>query len=218
MLDREPFVSYDTQSVNDRRQCAAMLYHFDNTVDAIPEVVQRMRECYFRVAIDAAYIQPRCEDSLDGGRLGSDVHVVTTFRCDCGHNVSIGPNSRSLDSARMAVRRKTRIGACVIITSSKTPTNMKALKTSYSLEVAKGVYIGENVYVGDAYVVEAGSRVGDGAIIRSWSLVACDIPPDYIACGNPADTYEADSVRCQHHERNRLPSHIGHFYHRLSNS
>jgi acetyltransferase-like isoleucine patch superfamily enzyme len=140
MLDGEPFMSYVTQSVDDRKQCAAMLYHFNNTVDAIPEVVQRMRECYFRTAIEAACIQPRCGDSLGGGRLGSDVHVVTPCRCDYGQNVSIGANviiglnPRSLNSARIVVRRKTRIGVCVIITSSKAPTNVKALKTSCSHE------------------------------------------------------------------------------------
>jgi acetyltransferase-like isoleucine patch superfamily enzyme len=62
----------------------------------------------------------------------------------------------------------------------------------YGLEIAKDVYIGENVYISDCCVVGAGVRVGDGAIIRSGSIVVCDIPPGYIACGNPANTYEAN--------------------------
>lgn len=45
-----------TQLVDERRQCAAVLYRF-NTVNAVPEVVQRMRERYFRAAIEAAWSQ-----------------------------------------------------------------------------------------------------------------------------------------------------------------
>nr|BEK62771.1 maltose O-acetyltransferase similar protein [Alternaria alternata] len=197
MLDGEPFMSCDTQLVDDRRQCAAMLYHFNNTINTIPKVVQPMRERYLRAALDAACTQPRSRDGPVSGRLGSGAHIVTPFHCDYGYNVSIGdnviigPNSRLLDSAQISIGRNTRIGACVIVTTLEAPTNMKVLKTGCSLEVAKDTYIGENVYVGDCCVVGAGVRVGNGATIRSGSLVVCDIPPNSIVCGNPADAYEA---------------------------
>jgi acetyltransferase-like isoleucine patch superfamily enzyme len=91
MLDGEPFMPYSTQLVDDRRQCAAVLYRF-NTVDTVSEVGRRMRERYFRVAIEAAWTQPHCGDRLVGGRLGSNAHVATPFHCDYGYNVSIGDN------------------------------------------------------------------------------------------------------------------------------
>jgi acetyltransferase-like isoleucine patch superfamily enzyme len=197
MLDGEPFMPYCTQLVDDRRQCAVVLYRFNNTIDAVPEVVQRMRERYFRAIIEAAWTQPRCGDGPVGCRLGSSAHVATPFHCDYGYNVSvgdnviIGPNSRLLDSARIAIGRNTRIGACVTITTLKAPTDIKALKRSYGLEVAKDIYIGENVYIGDCCVVGAGVRVGYGAIVRPGSVVVHDIPPDYIAYGNPANVYKA---------------------------
>lgn len=196
MLNGEPFMPCSTQLVDDRRQCAAVLYRFNNTVDAVPEVVQRMRERYFRAVIEAAWTQSRCGDGPVGGWLGSSAHVATPFHCDYGYNVSvgdnviIGPNSQLLDSARITIGRNTRIGACVTITTLKAPTDIKALKRSYGLEVAKDIYIGENVYIGDCCVVGAGMRVGDGAIVRSGSVVVHDIPPDYIAYGNPANTYK----------------------------
>ncbi|KAB2100096.1 hypothetical protein AG0111_0g11708 [Alternaria gaisen] len=197
MLDGEPFMPYDTQLVDDRRQCAAMLYHFNKTLDVMPELVQDMRERYFRAAIDAACTRPHCGDGPGSGRLGSNAHVVTPFHCDYGYNVSIGdnvvigPSSRLLDSANISIGRNTRIGACVIITTLEAPTDTEASKTSCSLEVARDVYIGENVYMGDCCVVGAGVRVGNSAIIRSGSLVVCDVPPNSIVCGNPADAYEA---------------------------
>ena len=197
MLDGKPFMPYCTQLVDDRRQCAVVLYRFNNTIDAVPEVVQRMRERCFRAIIEAAWTQPRCGDGPVGCRLGSSAHIATPFHCDYGYNVSvgdnviIGPNSRLLDSARITIGRNTRIGACVTITTLKAPTDIKALKRSYGLEVAKDIYIGENVYIGDCCVVGAGVRVGDGAIVRPGSVVVHDIPPDYIAYGNTANTYKA---------------------------
>ncbi|RYN97418.1 hypothetical protein AA0121_g13534 [Alternaria tenuissima] len=165
MLDGEPFMPYDTQLVDDRRQCAAMLYHFNKTLDAIPEFVQDMRERYFRATIDAACTQPHCGDSPGSGRLGSNAHVVTPFHCDYGYNISIGdnviigPDSRLLDSAKISIGRNTRIGACVIITTLEAPTDTEASKTSCSLEVARDVYIGENVYIGDCCVVGPGCEL-----------------------------------------------------------
>jgi acetyltransferase-like isoleucine patch superfamily enzyme len=197
MLDGEPFMPYSTQLVDDRRQCAAVLHRF-NTVDAVPEVGRRMRERYFRVAIEAAWTQPRCGDRLVGGRLGSNTHVATPFHCDYDYNVSIGDNviigsnSKLLDSVRIGIGTNTRIGGCVTITTLEAPTDMKPSKMGYGLEIAKDIYIGENVYISDCCVVGAGVRVGDGAVIRSGSIVVHDIPPNYIACGNPANTYEAN--------------------------
>jgi acetyltransferase-like isoleucine patch superfamily enzyme len=162
-----------------------MLYHFNKTLNAIPELVQDMRERYSRAT---ACTQPHCGDSLGSGRLGSNAHVVTPFHCDYGYNVSIGdnviigPDSRLLDSVKVSIGRNTRIGACVIITTLEAPTDTEASKISCSLQVARDVYIGENVYIGDCCVVGAGVRVGNGAIIRSGSLVVC---------GNPADAYAA---------------------------
>ncbi|XP_014550392.1 hypothetical protein COCVIDRAFT_31852 [Bipolaris victoriae FI3] len=198
MLDGEPFMPYSSQLFEDRRQCAAVLNRLNNTIDAVPEAAQRMHERYFRAVIEAAWTQPRCRDSPAGGRLGSNTYVATPFHCDYGYNVSvgdnviIGPKSKLLDSAKITIGRNTRIGACVTITTLKTPTDMKALKRSYGLEVAKDIYIGENVYIGDCCVIGAGVRVGNGAIVRSGSVVVHDIPPDYIAYGNPANMCKAN--------------------------
>jgi acetyltransferase-like isoleucine patch superfamily enzyme len=198
MLDGEPFTPYNTQLIDERRQCATMVYRFNNTVDGVTEVVQSIRERCFRAVVDAAWAQPRYGDRPVGGHLGNNAHVATPFHCDYGYNVFvgdnvvIGPNSQLLDSARITIGENTRIGACVTIMTLEAPTDMKSLKGGYGTEVAKEVYIGKNVYIGDCCVVEAGVRVGNGAIVRSGSVVIHDIPPDYIARGNPANMYKAN--------------------------
>lgn len=70
-----------------------------------------MRERYFRVAIEAAWTQPRCGDRLVGGELGCSIHIATPFRCDYGYNVSIGnnaiigSNSKPLDLVKIGTER-----------------------------------------------------------------------------------------------------------------
>src|SRR6185369_10779091 len=98
--------------------------------------------------------------------LGGNVHVTTPFHCDYGYNLSIaenvvvGPNCHLLDSARICIGRNTKIGARVTISTLKTPTDTKALKGSNGTEVAQQVWIGENVYIGDGCIIEAGVRIG----------------------------------------------------------
>jgi len=48
------------------------------------------------------------------------------------------------------------------------------------------VSIGKNVWIGMNSIILKGVLIGDNAIIGAGSVVATDIPPDCIACGNPA--------------------------------
>ena len=82
------------------------------------------------------------------------------------------------------------------------------LKGSKGTEIAREVYIGENVYIGDGCIIEAGVRIGNNAIIRAGSVVVrvssydhkwsteadCmqDIPADCVAFGNPAEVRQVN--------------------------
>lgn len=48
------------------------------------------------------------------------------------------------------------------------------------------ITVGNDVWIGTAARVMAGVRVGDGAIIGSFSVVAKDVPPYSVVVGNPA--------------------------------
>jgi acetyltransferase-like isoleucine patch superfamily enzyme len=130
-------------------------------------------------------------------RVGVGVHVATPFHCDYGYNISIddniiiGPDCQLLDSAKITIGKDTKIGACVIITTLETRKDPNVLKGTCGTQVAKGIHIGANVYVGDSYIIEAGVQIGDGAIIGSGSVVVHDVLPDCIARGNPANIYKA---------------------------
>jgi acetyltransferase-like isoleucine patch superfamily enzyme len=213
MLHGEPFLPYDEQLMDERAQCMGAVYSFNSTANPSVHIAGGERERNFKRIVAARWIHPHTMDRRPGvpigGHLGGNVNVTTPFHCDYGYNlaiaenVSIGPQCQFLDSARIAIGRNTKIGARVTISTLKTPTDTKSLKGSNGTEIAREVFIGENVYIGDGVIVEAGVRIGDNAIIRAGSIVVRvsttrkshilastnntqDIARDIVAHGNPA--------------------------------
>jgi acetyltransferase-like isoleucine patch superfamily enzyme len=154
-------------------------------------MVETAQGCFKKI-VEARWIQPRNEESPVSSHLGAGVRVATPFHCDYGYNLSIddnviiGPNCHLLDSAKITIGKDTKIGARVIITTLEPPKDPKTLKGACGTEVAKEIYIGANVYIGDGCIVEAGVRIGNGVIIGSGSVVVHNIPLGYVARGNPA--------------------------------
>ncbi|MCQ3914431.1 MAG: hypothetical protein MJ201_01250 [Mycoplasmoidaceae bacterium] len=46
--------------------------------------------------------------------------------------------------------------------------------------------MGNDVWIGQKAVILPGVKIGDGAIIGAYAIVAKDIPPYSVAVGNPA--------------------------------
>jgi acetyltransferase-like isoleucine patch superfamily enzyme len=181
MLLNKPFLQYDEQLMNERYQCTGAVYNF-NSAACLPVIIARGdQERDFKRIIRAAWTRSRhtyCRSGIHvGGHLGRNVNVTTPFHCDYGYNISIGdnvnigPHCHLLDSARIAIGRNTKIGARVTISTLKTPTDTKSLKGSNGTEIAREVSVGQNVYIGDSVIIEAGVSIGDNAIIRAGSVV-----------------------------------------------
>lgn len=181
MLHGEPFLPFDEQLVDERAHCMGAVYGFNNTANAAVVIDRGDRERNFKRIVAANWIPPRNMDRRQGvhvgGHYGGNVSVTTPFHCDYGYNLSIGdnvcigPHCQLLDSARIAIGRNTKIGARVTISTIKTPTDPKLLKGSTGTEIAREVFIGENVYIGDGVIIEAGVKIGNNAIIRPGSVV-----------------------------------------------
>ncbi|KAF0250731.1 acyltransferase [Pseudomonas putida] len=48
------------------------------------------------------------------------------------------------------------------------------------------IKIGDNVFIGNGAIVLPGVTIGDNTVIGAGSVVTKDIPPNSVACGNPA--------------------------------
>lgn len=53
-------------------------------------------------------------------------------------------------------------------------------------DAPRGVIIEDNVWIGFDCCILPGVRIGAGSVIGARSVVACDIPPNTLAAGNPA--------------------------------
>ena len=57
--------------------------------------------------------------------------------------------------------------------------------TSYDIEYARPITIGNDCWLASNAVVCGGVTIGDGCIIGAGSVVTRDIPPNSLAAGNP---------------------------------
>jgi acetyltransferase-like isoleucine patch superfamily enzyme len=111
------------------------------------------------------------------GHLDNGVNVPAAFHCDYGYSLSIGYNAtvgsgcQPLDYGRIFIGRNMKIGAHVTISTLEEPTDARPLQGSKRTETAREVYIGENVYIGDRCIIEAGVCIVDHAIVRAGSFV-----------------------------------------------
>ncbi|EAT76353.2 hypothetical protein SNOG_16169 [Parastagonospora nodorum SN15] len=172
MLNGEPFLQHDEQLTKERAHCTAAVYTFNNTASASGDLARGYLERNFWRIVSATWMRPhytyRRPDVHGDDHFGSSVNVATPFYCDYGYNISVGDNvtigssCKLLDSAKIIIGRNTRIGASVIISTLKTPTDTKSLKGSCGTEIAQRVSVGENVCIGDGVTIEAGTdRVQD---------------------------------------------------------
>lgn len=120
---------------------------------------------------------------------GKDVHFEPSFRCEFGHNISIGDHFYAnfdcimLDGGEIEIGDHVLFGPRVGIYTSNHAMNPqeRAAGACY----AKKVKIGNNVWVGAGVHINQGVTIGDNAIIGSGSVVTKDIPANVIAAGVP---------------------------------
>jgi len=112
----------------------------------------------------------------DNVSLGNEVHIACTNRIKIGNNVLIGSyviitdhNHGYYDSFHFAKHESPDIP----------PVKRKLTDDGY-------VEIGDNVWIGDKVSILPYSKIGNGTIIGSNSIVKGEIPPFTIAVGIPA--------------------------------
>jgi acetyltransferase-like isoleucine patch superfamily enzyme len=173
MLSGQPFLPNTERLVDERGLSSQASFRFNTAVQKAPDE----RSWLFRQLVTARWVYPRAGERQVTGLFGHGVNVSAPFHCDYGYNLSVGDNAvlgpgcQLLDSGRIVIGRNTKIGARVTISTLKEPTLTRPMEGSERTETAREVYIGENVYIGDGCIIEAGVCIGDNAIVRAGSVV-----------------------------------------------
>lgn len=138
--------------------------------------------------------------TLNSRNAGYHVNMhspVKLFADRAGAKISIGSNSRIHGTCihayqSISIGRNCLIAAnCHIIDSNGhdlsfiTPENR-----INTVGHSRPVVIEDNVWIGINCVILPGVTIGNGSIVSACSVVSQDIPPNVIACGNPAVALE----------------------------
>lgn len=111
--------------------------------------------------------------------------IMDDGKVKIGDNVAIGPNVSILATNHPLIAGE-RMG-------------MDENGKTTMAEFAKGITIGNNVWIAADVAITDGVRIGDNVVIGAGSVVTKDIPDNYLAYGNPCRPVrlisEADSKR-----------------------
>lgn len=123
------------------------------------------------------------------GRLPEDACIMPPFYCDQGSQIYVGRSFYAntglliLDEARVEIGDYVMIAPRVSIYTAAHPIDAQV--RSSGLEYAKGVVIGDHVWIGGNVVINPGVKIGEQTVIGSGSVVTRDIPAHVVAAGNP---------------------------------
>ncbi|OCK81464.1 trimeric LpxA-like protein [Lepidopterella palustris CBS 459.81] len=192
MLTGEPYKAFSPQLVDEREQCKASLYHFNNSSNPGGGISREERARLFRAVLEAPWVRTLRNPHNPIGSLGKDVYVEAPFTCQYGYNiiigdeVVIGSNCTILDPCRIVIGKRTTIGPNVNILGNSVSTNPKSRKGSQGFNIGGEIIIEEDVFIGGGVTILQGVRIGAGAVVGAGSLVNSDIPTFTMAAGNPA--------------------------------
>jgi maltose O-acetyltransferase len=122
------------------------------------------------------------------GAGGEDAWLQPPFFCDYGFNILLGErvffnfNCVVLDECPVRIGDFTQFGPAVQIYTALHPLNAAVRRT---LEFAKPVEIGSDVWVGGGAIICPGVKIGSRSVIGAGSVVTRDIPAGVLAVGNP---------------------------------
>lgn len=123
------------------------------------------------------------------GSIGEGTQLKSPFSCDYGRHIRIGRNGFVnygcvfLDCNLITIGDDAQIGPGVHIYTALHPLDSDIRRSS--LEAAKPVTIGNNVWLGGSCVICPGVTIGDNAVIGAGSVVVRNIPASKLAVGNP---------------------------------
>lgn len=123
------------------------------------------------------------------GKMGGSTDIQTPFFCDYGCHIEVGDNFFAnfncvfLDCNYIRMGDNVFLGPAVQIYAAHHPVD--AAERIKGPELATGVTIGDNVWIGGGSITCAGVTIGGNTTIGAGSVVVKHIPANVVAVGNP---------------------------------
>ena len=103
-----------------------------------------------------------------------------------GEEANIGFNAEIFSAAEVRVGARTLIAAYTYLVGGDHLFDRVDVPVLHQGRTARGIDVGENVWLGAHVVVTDGSRIGRDAVIGAGAVVIGDVPEYHIAAGVPA--------------------------------
>ena len=122
-------------------------------------------------------------------KIGKNVFIETTFRCEFGYNITLGDNFYGnydlviLDGGEVTFGDNVLVGPKCGFYTTNHCFDIAERRTSGVY--ARPIRVGNDVWFCGNVIVAPGVTIGDGSIIGAGSVVTKDIPANVIAAGNP---------------------------------
>ncbi|KAA9393696.1 sugar O-acetyltransferase [Kocuria coralli] len=124
------------------------------------------------------------------GSVGEHLWIEPPFRCDYGHQITLGSGIFAnydlsiLDCAPVTIGDMVLFGPRVTIATVSHPIDFQQ-RTGDMYEYARPITIEDGAWLGAHVVVGPGVTIGARSVIGAGSVVTADIPPDVVAAGVP---------------------------------
>ncbi len=170
MILGELYDANDNMLIKDRACCKDLCYEYNSTY---PSDTQKQAKIMSKIL----------------GRIKGEFSITAPFWCDYGYNIEIGKNFYTnhnciiLDCAKVTFGDNVLIGPDCGFYTAAHPIDAAARNTS--VEYAKPITVGDNVWFGGGVKVLPGVKIGSNVVIGAGSIVTKDIPDNVIAFGNP---------------------------------
>ncbi|RMZ79213.1 hypothetical protein DV738_g3523, partial [Chaetothyriales sp. CBS 135597] len=178
----------DPTLVDDRKRCRKALQRYNAACEAgsgmDDEQARRMLEKVFDPRSDDSHHFKSMPDRR--GTLSHRVRIEPPFHCSYGYNlvmmdsVYIGENTTIDDSAKVEIGPRTSIGANVKIITSMPCEDLVDRKGSQGLWIAKEVYIGAGVIIGDNAIIYPDVRLENGVTVQPGAIVQESAPENAV--------------------------------------
>lgn len=137
-------------------------------------------------------------------------HVVHGDKCKCNFNCKFTPYVKMGKNCHFNGINISGQGKVVIGDNFHSGKNIRVITTFHNFSngtalpyddtmYSKDIFIGSNVWIGEAVIILGGVSIGDGAVVQAGSVVCKDVPSLAIAGGHPAVPFKYRDK--EHYER-----------------
>ncbi|MGY1845400.1 sugar O-acetyltransferase [Modestobacter sp. SYSU DS0875] len=122
--------------------------------------------------------------------FGPGSELRPPFRCDYGHQTSVGARTFAnfglvvLDVARVTIGDDVQLGPNVQLLTATHPVEPAPRRDKW--EGSAPIVIADNVWLGGGVIVCPGVTIGENTVVGAGAVVTRDLPANVVAVGNPA--------------------------------